>query len=90
MALRKMGKASFIQLMDDAGQIQIFIKRDNVGEKIYEALEYASSVFSPGTVWTDLILGPGSQDKFKNVIDRLTDSGTSPLIHMQRDILTEP
>ena len=59
-------------------------------EKIYEALEYASSVFSPGTVWTDLILGPGSQDKFKNVIDRLTDSGTIPLIHMQRDSVTEP
>ena len=29
MALRKMGKASFIQVMDDTGQIQIFIKRDN-------------------------------------------------------------
>ena len=58
-------------------------------EKIYEALEYASSVFSPGTVWTDLILGPGSQDKFKDVIDRLTDSGTIPLIHMQRDSVTE-
>ncbi len=39
MALRKMGKASFIQVMDDAGQIQIFIKRDNVGEKIYEAFK---------------------------------------------------
>ena len=38
-------------------------------EKIYEALEYASSVFSPGTVWTDLILGPGSQDKFKDVYE---------------------
>ena len=59
-------------------------------EKIYEALEYASSVFSPGTVWTDLILSPGSQDKFKDVIDRLTDSGTIPLIHMQRDSVTEP
>ena len=35
MALRKMGKASFIQVMDDAGKIQIFIKRDNVCEKIY-------------------------------------------------------
>ena len=39
MALRKMGKASFIQVMDDTGQIQIFIKRDNVGEKIYEAFK---------------------------------------------------
>ena len=39
MALRKMGKASFIQVMDDTGQIQIFIKRDNVGEKNYEAFK---------------------------------------------------
>jgi len=42
-------------------------------EKIYTALEYASSVFSPGTVWTDLAMGPGSQDQFKDGIDRLTD-----------------
>tara|TARA_Y100001960_G_scaffold324871_1_gene406168 strand:+ start:699 stop:1826 length:1128 start_codon:yes stop_codon:yes gene_type:complete len=59
-------------------------------EKIYEALDYASSVFSAGTVWTDLILSPSSQDQFKDVIDRLTDSGIIPLIHMQRDSVTEP
>ena len=39
MALRKMGKASFMQVMDDKGQIQIFIKRDSVGEKIYECFK---------------------------------------------------
>lgn len=54
-------------------------------EKIYESLEYASSVFSPGTVWTDLFLGPDSQNTFKDIIDRLTDSGIIPLLHMQRD-----
>ncbi len=37
MAIRKMGKASFIQVMDGHGQIQVFIKKDNVGEKVYEA-----------------------------------------------------
>ena len=37
MALRKMGKASFIHVMDDKGKIQIFIKRNNVGDKVYEA-----------------------------------------------------
>ena len=37
MALRKMGKASFIHVMDDKGRIQIFIKKDNVGENIYDA-----------------------------------------------------
>ena len=37
MALRRMGKASFIHIMDGQGKIQIFIKKDNVGEKVYEA-----------------------------------------------------
>ena len=39
MALRKMGKASFIHVMDAFGQIQIFIKKDTVGEKDYEAFK---------------------------------------------------
>lgn len=39
MALRKMGKASFIHVMDDKGRIQIFIKKDNVGENIYDAFK---------------------------------------------------
>ena len=58
-------------------------------EKIYEALEYASSVFSPGTVWTDLIISPRSQDRFKEGIDRLTDAGIIPLILLQRDSKTK-
>ena len=37
MALRKMGRSSFIHVMDDQGRIQIFIKKDNVGENIYDA-----------------------------------------------------
>ena len=39
MALRKMGKAAFIHVMDDKGRIQIFIKKDNVGENIYDAFK---------------------------------------------------
>ena len=39
MALRKMGKASFIHIMDSSGQIQVFIKKDTVGENIYEAFK---------------------------------------------------
>ena len=39
MALRKMGKASFIHIMDAFGQIQVFIKEDTVGRKIYEAFK---------------------------------------------------
>ena len=58
-------------------------------EKIYEALEYAASVFSPGTVWTDLAMSPGSPGRFKEGIDRLTDSGIIPLILLQRDSVAE-
>ena len=39
MALRKMGKASFIHILDSFGQIQVFIKKDTVGEKVYEAFK---------------------------------------------------
>ena len=39
MALRKMGKASFIHIMDAFGQIQVFIKEDTIGEKVYEAFK---------------------------------------------------
>ena len=35
MAIRKMGKASFAQIMDSEGRIQFFIKRDDVGEESY-------------------------------------------------------
>jgi len=36
MAIRIMGKASFLQLMDYEGRIQIFIKKDNLAENVYE------------------------------------------------------
>ena len=35
MALRKMGKVSFSQIMDSEGKIQIFISRDELGESSY-------------------------------------------------------
>ena len=35
MAIRKMGKASFAQILDSEGRIQIFIKKDDVGEITY-------------------------------------------------------
>ena len=34
MAIRKMGKASFAQIMDSMGRIQFFIRRDDVGKEI--------------------------------------------------------
>jgi len=36
MAKRVMGKASFAQLLDQSGRMQIFIQRDSVGEDIYK------------------------------------------------------
>jgi len=35
MVIRKMGKASFAQIMDSMGKIQFFIRRDDVGEEAY-------------------------------------------------------
>ena len=36
MSLRKMGKASFSQIMDEQGKIQFFIRRDDVGDNLYK------------------------------------------------------
>ena len=36
MALRKMGKASFFHLEDAGGRIQVYIKKDDVGESQYD------------------------------------------------------
>ena len=36
MALRKMGKASFFHLEDSSGRIQVYIKKDDVGESQYD------------------------------------------------------
>lgn len=39
MAIRGHGKASFINIQDMSGQIQIYIKLDNVGEESYQLFE---------------------------------------------------
>ena len=36
MTLRKMGKASFFHILDKEGKIQIYIKRDDVGQEAYK------------------------------------------------------
>ena len=36
MAIRKMGKASFFQVKDDTGKIQIYIRQNDVGEELYK------------------------------------------------------
>ncbi len=35
MAIRRMGKASFCHIKDAAGKIQIYLRQDDVGEKVY-------------------------------------------------------
>ncbi|MAI87224.1 MAG: lysine--tRNA ligase [Candidatus Marinimicrobia bacterium] len=36
MAVRRMGKASFFRIIDNKGAIQVFIKKDDIGENSYE------------------------------------------------------
>ena len=39
MSRRVMGKASFVHLMDGSGQIQLYVRRDDVGEENYAAFK---------------------------------------------------
>ena len=41
VALRSMGKASFVSLRDRDGDLQVFIKKDKVGDAAYETLKLA-------------------------------------------------
>jgi lysyl-tRNA synthetase class 2 len=41
MALRSMGKVTFLGIRDRDGDLQLFIKKDKVGDKAYEALKQA-------------------------------------------------
>jgi lysyl-tRNA synthetase class 2 len=38
-ALRWMGKAAFVDLMDESGRAQVYLKRDDIGEEVYNALK---------------------------------------------------
>ena len=54
-------------------------------QQVHSALEYATGIFQPGTVWTDLVLGSRTGPQYKEEIDRLTDMGVIPLIFLPRD-----
>jgi hypothetical protein len=60
-------------------------KRKMTTKQVYSALEYAAGVFPPGTVWTDIVLGPDPISQCKEGVDRLTDLGIIPLIYLERD-----
>jgi lysyl-tRNA synthetase class 2 len=36
MALRKFGKAAFVQIQDETGRIQVYVKRDELGVEVYQ------------------------------------------------------
>ena len=44
MAIRVMGKASFANVMDGTGRIQIYLRRDEVGHKAYEFFRQAFDI----------------------------------------------
>ncbi len=54
VSLRKMGKASFFHVQDQDGRIQVYIKRDEVGEESYamfKLLDIGDIVGVSGTVF---------------------------------------
>ena len=55
IALRKMGKVSFSQIMDCEGKIQIFVKKDHIGDESYanfELLDIGDYIGVEGAVFT--------------------------------------
>ena len=54
MSVRSMGKSAFAHLQDSAGRIQIYVRRDSVGEVAYEAwklLDIGDIIGIAGTVF---------------------------------------
>src|SRR5450830_1575914 len=54
MLKRVMGKASFATLQDSTGRIQVYIKRDDIGEEVYNAFKHwdlGDIVAAEGTVF---------------------------------------
>jgi len=39
MSLRRMGKAAFTHIMDDSGRIQLYVRKDQVGDEAYEVFK---------------------------------------------------
>jgi hypothetical protein len=50
--------------------------------QVHESLEYAVGIFSQGTVWTELVLGPEPLDLVKKQIDHLTGKGIVPQLKL--------
>jgi len=39
MTIRRMGKASFAHILDHTGKIQVYLKRDEIGEEVYDSFK---------------------------------------------------
>jgi len=65
-------------------------KKKMTAQQVHSALEYSAGVFPPGTVWTDLALGPEPLSRCKEGIDRLVDSKIIPLVYLQRNSSERP
>lgn len=53
MAIRRMGKASFAHILDDKGKIQIYLKKDDIGEKydLFKLLDIGDIIGVEGFVF---------------------------------------
>lgn len=51
--------------------------------EVRDALEYAVGIFTPGSVWTELVLGSEPLNLVKEKIDRLTEKGIVPHLKLQ-------
>ena len=56
-------------------------------EEVQQSLEYATGIFQPGTVWTELVLEPNAPDMLEK-IDMLTGKRIIPLLKLQAPSLT--
>ena len=57
-------------------------------KQVHDALEYAVGVFPEGTVWTELVPGPGSITQIKSRIDHLTRQGVVPMLKLEPASIT--
>ena len=52
--------------------------------QVQEALEYATGIFSPGTVWTEIHSDTDSPQRVHEKIDELTGKGILPMLKLQK------
>ena len=88
MAIRTMGKATFLSLRDRDGDLQAFVKKDKVGEPAYETLKLLDSDLPGGasnlgvahTLYRALAeYGRGHPDEAKRLLDEANDFLNKPV-----------